>query len=96
MDSIENQVEMLDNKAEALESELADTTQAAGTEIENAKDMALQELRKQSKELKQWSQKIDQSTENAWEEVKYDFSQSYTAMQKALSEIEDAIDSDNA
>lgn len=93
--TIEEQAEVLGDKAETLEQRLAEKAEDSGEKIDEASEVAVNELKQQVQELKRWSKVIDESSENAWEEVKYDFSQSYSAIKKAISKIEDSFDQED-
>jgi hypothetical protein len=89
-----NQLDRLDAKIEALQSDLNEDWQDMSKAAQQKKQATLKTLREKRNDVAEWFGGLQHSSAEAWEEVKTGFAKSYDQLQKTFSKASDEFKSE--
>jgi hypothetical protein len=89
-----NQLNRIDAKIEALQSDLNEDWQDMSKAAQQKKQATLKTLREKRNDVAEWFGGLQHSSAEAWEEVKTGFAKSYDHLQKTFSKASDEFKSE--
>ena len=90
--AVREEKQLIQARAKSLEKSLGQQTASLSEEVTEKRRETLQALKQRQNELQAWSQRLENSSQGAWQSMKSGLSKAYSVLAESVEDAEQAFD----